>query len=148
MTTVTEPSVPFGAGNFERYGSTHLDYIALLGAIIRSGIQEEGIQYLLSTDGQAYCWLGGLDPQVIWTYAQRQQREEEYQTKGAPRRRVPSNDSSGTGISPNPTDDRCEPDYSRDGPTKMQCKVYVAERYGPATSTYGRSVNMRRNSAP
>jgi hypothetical protein len=49
-------------------------YLDLLAAIIRSGIQDEGVEYLRTPDGQAMCWAGGLDPEVVRSYAQREAR--------------------------------------------------------------------------
>ena len=41
------------------------DYLRLVGAVIRSGINTEGANYLLTSDGQYWCLLGDLDLEVV-----------------------------------------------------------------------------------
>ena len=63
-------------------------YLDLLAAIIRSAIQDEGIEYLLTPDGQALCWVGGLDPEVVRTYAVREAQEKQSLSAGMKYRHV------------------------------------------------------------
>ena len=139
MRSMAEHSAAFETNDFDRYGNTYLDYIALLGAIIRSGIQAEGIDYLRGTDGQAYCWLGGLEPGVVWAYAQRekqekQEREEkESRPRGAPRRRVLPSVTSRQGVSANVADDPGEPEEAPRSGRKRLPDASVAERYAFVT---------------
>ena len=133
MRAIAEHSAAFEINDFDRHGNTYLDYIALLGAIIRSGIQAEGIDYLRSTDGQSYCWLGGLDPGVVWAYGQREERRKERPPRGAPRRRVLSRDDSLEEVSADTADDSGEPgEAPRSGRRKLP-DASVAERYAFVT---------------
>lgn len=45
------------------------EYFGLIAAVIRSALQKEGPQYLSTGDGQYWCWLAGLDPQLTWELA-------------------------------------------------------------------------------
>jgi len=41
-------------------------YIELIAAVVRSGLVQEGREYVLTGGGQYWCGLGGLDPEVVW----------------------------------------------------------------------------------
>jgi hypothetical protein len=88
MMAVVETSEKLPTSDFEWYADAHQDYIALLGAIIRSGIKDEGADFLRSPDGQRLCWMGGLESEVVWTQARREQVGKRYSPRGEPRRRV------------------------------------------------------------
>ena len=40
-------------------------YIELIAAVVRSGIEQEGREYVQTYGGQYWCGLGGLDPEVV-----------------------------------------------------------------------------------
>ena len=42
------------------------EYIILIAAIVRSGLKQEGPEYLRTQDGQFWCWMGGIEPDVVW----------------------------------------------------------------------------------
>ena len=45
-------------------------YRQLVAAVIQSGLQEEGSAYLATADGQAWCLMGGADPELVRLHAQ------------------------------------------------------------------------------
>ncbi len=47
------------------------EYMHLVGAIIRLGLEYEGPAYLRTQDGQFWCWLGGIEPAIAWDRAVR-----------------------------------------------------------------------------
>jgi hypothetical protein len=44
-------------------------YIELVGAIIRSGLKQEGPDYLLTDGGHYWCSIGNLDPALVRSLA-------------------------------------------------------------------------------
>ena len=42
------------------------EYIDLIAAIVRSGLEYEGPDYLRTKDGQYWCWMGGIEPDMAW----------------------------------------------------------------------------------
>lgn len=42
-----------------------MSYIDLVGAIIRSGLNQEGPDYLLTDGGRYWCFTGNLDPAAV-----------------------------------------------------------------------------------
>ena len=53
----------------EGYSDKEYEFIGFIAAVIRSGLGEEGPNYLHTPGGQFWCWLGGLEPQVVWEQA-------------------------------------------------------------------------------
>ena len=49
-----------------------MSYIELVGAVIRSGLMQEGPDYLLTYGGQYWCSMGNLDPMIVRKLALRQ----------------------------------------------------------------------------
>ena len=45
------------------------EYIELIAAIVRSGLRYEGPEYLRTQDGQYWCWMGGIEPDIVWGQA-------------------------------------------------------------------------------
>jgi len=45
------------------------EYVKFIAAVVRSGLEQEGPEYLQTPGGQFWCWLGGLEPQVVWEQA-------------------------------------------------------------------------------
>ncbi len=45
------------------------EYTQLIAAIIRSGLEEEGPDYLRTAGGRFWCWHGGVEPEVAWAKA-------------------------------------------------------------------------------
>ena len=44
-------------------------YAELLAAIVRSGLEDEGPEYLRTQGGQFWCWTGGIEPKKVWERA-------------------------------------------------------------------------------
>ena len=42
------------------------EYIELIAAIVRSGLEYEGPEYVRTQDGQYWCWMGGIEPDIVW----------------------------------------------------------------------------------
>ena len=44
----------------------HLEeYFELIAAIVKSGLKYEGPEYLRTHGGQFWCWMGGIEPEVV-----------------------------------------------------------------------------------
>jgi len=123
---------------FERHDSTHQDYIALLGAIIRSGIKEEGVDFLHGPDGQRLCLMGELDPEVVWTHARREERSKKNPSEGICRRRVKPATASLDGISIGSNDDPGQMERVPHSARKVLSDARITERYALVTPTQER----------
>ena len=44
-------------------------YTELVAAIVRSGLGSEGPKYLQTKGGQFWCWMGGIEPELVWELA-------------------------------------------------------------------------------
>ena len=47
------------------------EFIQFIAAVVRSGLENEGPEYLQTPGGQFWCWLGGIVPEAGWEQAVR-----------------------------------------------------------------------------
>lgn len=119
--------------DFERYDNTGQGYIALLGAIIRSGIKDEGVDFLRGRDGQRLCWMGELDPEVVWSYARSGERSKKNLSEGIWRRRVNPATASLNGTPSGSNDDPGQLERVPHSARKVLSDARIAERYALVT---------------